>query len=222
MTSPVVRKALYVIVFYGFYFNVLLYLIIPSVYSDLVYLSFLVLYYAVGIIDTAVRPVTEEDKRLDKYSRILFVFWLLHPFIFALMFFEKLYMTQFYLTPNVSSTLAGLGLLVYLVGGIIAVQSRVQLGRHGSGRLIVQEEHGLVTSGLYQHIRNPMYTGGLIGTVAFGLVFRSLLVTMLDLVLYFAIFRQRMIREEEILEEEFGDAYLEYKERTKRLIPGIY
>jgi protein-S-isoprenylcysteine O-methyltransferase Ste14 len=222
MASPVIRKAVYIIVFYGLYFNVLLFLLIPSVYSSPLYLSFLAVYYAVGIIDTAVRPVTEEDKDMDKYTSILLVFWLLHPFIFTLMYQENTYLTQLYLSPLESSMLAWLGLLVYAIGGAISIASRLQLGRHGSGRLIVQKDHGLVTTGLYRRVRNPMYTGGLVGTVAFGMVFRSLLVMIMDLATYFIIFRRRMLREEDLMEQEFGEAYLDYKRKTKRLIPGVY
>jgi protein-S-isoprenylcysteine O-methyltransferase Ste14 len=222
MASPAIRKVVYVFVFYGIYFNLILYLLIPSAYSNLLYLSFLVLYYSVGAIDTAIRPLTEQDRELEKYSRILFVFWLLHPFIFAAMYMENLYLTQLYVTPSASILIGWAGLLVYAIGGVIAVLSRVQLGKQGSGRLILQDEHGMVTSGLYNHVRHPMYTGGLIGTIAFSMVFRSLLVTILDFALYFVIFRQRLLKEEEILEQEFGEDYLEYKRRTKRLIPGVY
>jgi protein-S-isoprenylcysteine O-methyltransferase Ste14 len=67
-----------------------------------------------------------------------------------------------------------------------------------------------------------MYFGGVLGTIAFGLIFRSTAVMLLALVVFFAVFRRRWMREEEILEMQFGEQYREYKKRTKRLIPGIY
>ncbi len=222
MASSAVRKAIYVIAFYGVYFNIFLLLLVPSIYSTILYVSFLVVYYGVGIIDTAVRPVTEEDKGVDKYTRYLLIFWLLHPFIFTLMFYENAYFTQLYLAPQTASILAWTGLLVYAAGGLISIASRIQLGRHGSGRLVLQQNHGLVTSGLYTRVRHPMYTGGLIGSIAFGMVFRSLFVMVLDVAVYFVIFRQRMQREEELMEQEFGEEYLDYKRKTRRLLPGVY
>jgi len=76
--------------------------------------------------------------------------------------------------------------------------------------------------GIYKYIRHPIYSGSIIGVLGFGLVFRALIVLIFCLFLYFIIFRQRMIYEEQILEDKFGQEYVTYKKKTKRLIPFIY
>jgi protein-S-isoprenylcysteine O-methyltransferase Ste14 len=40
--------------------------------------------------------------------------------------------------------------------------------------------------------------------------------------LYFAVIRHRLIFEERMLVEEFGDEYRDYMKKTWRLIPFIY
>lgn len=222
MASPAIRKFLYILIFYGLYFNGMLLLLIPGIYSQTIYLLFLLIFFTIGIMDTIARPVTDVDKEVDKYSKIIFAFWLIHPFIFALMYFENAYIVSQYLNVLDNISLSWFGLVLYLIGGMIAIGSRIQLGKQGSGRLIIQEKHSLITSGFYKLVRNPMYTGGFIGTIAFGLVFRSIIMTCLAAILFFAIFRQRLLFEEELMESEFGESYLEYKRKTKRLIPGLY
>ena len=79
----------------------------------------------------------------------------------------------------------------------------------------------LMTEGPYRICRNPMllgvfiYYAGIIiclGTWQAALVFA----------VYFAIMMVQVNREEARLEQDFGDAYKEYRRRTKKLIPFIW
>lgn len=115
-----------------------------------------------------------------------------------------------------------MGLFLYALAGIIAIVNRLRLGRQGSGSLLIEDEHQLVETGFYRYIRHPLYSSALLGLLGFGLVFRSIIMTTFVLVVYFLVFKHRLDYEERILEEEFGEKYIEYKTRTKRLIPFIY
>jgi protein-S-isoprenylcysteine O-methyltransferase Ste14 len=90
------------------------------------------------------------------------------------------------------------------------------------GTITIEDQHQLVTKGLYARIRHPIYLGGLVGSLGAGLAFRSVLVTGLSLLIFFRVFRHRMDAEEKLLENQFGNDYVLYKQRTKRLIPGVY
>ena len=94
------------------------------------------------------------------------------------------------------------------------VHSGVQLGIQGSGDLMIQKGHELGTTGLYSRIRHPMYFGALIELVGFGFVFRSIIAMLRALAIYFAVLQQRWMREEELLEAQFGEQYVECKRRT--------
>lgn len=67
-----------------------------------------------------------------------------------------------------------------------------------------------------------MYLGALIGSLGMGLVFRSVIVTIMSVISYFLIYRSRMDEEERLLTAKFGEEFILYMRRTKRLIPLIY
>jgi protein-S-isoprenylcysteine O-methyltransferase Ste14 len=115
-----------------------------------------------------------------------------------------------------------LRLLLLIIGSAISVTGRAQLARFGSGVLHIEDDHRLITTGVFGYIRNPVYAGGILGLVGIYMAFRSVIMFILVSLLYFIVIRHRLLFEEEMLVEEFGDEYLEYMERTKRLIPYLY
>ena len=67
-----------------------------------------------------------------------------------------------------------------------------------------------------------MYSGTLLGVVGFGFVTQATVISLITFIIYFWVFKERLKHEEIMLEEEFGDKYSKYKEKTYRLIPFIY
>jgi len=96
------------------------------------------------------------------------------------------------------------------------------LGRYFTGQVRIFEDHQLIRTGLYQHVRHPAYAGDLIAYLGFGLVFSNWisLVLIFCSILLVALYRMRI--EEKALREAFGQEYLDYMDETKRLFPGIY
>ncbi len=174
------------------------------------------------LIDTILRPVDDDDKKADKYTIILLILFIGSPFLLILMYFENLILNPLYITFWSSEIIMILGLIIYVIGGSISLISRFQLGKFGSGRLKIKEEHELINEGIYKYLRHPMYLGGLIGVIGFCLVFHGFIMMFVTLTLYFITFRNRMIYEEKILQEQFGEKYVEYMKKTKRIIPFVY
>jgi protein-S-isoprenylcysteine O-methyltransferase Ste14 len=76
----------------------------------------------------------------------------------------------------------------------------------------------LLTSGILSHVRNPMYLGVLLIYVAFILLSISLI--SLGFFIIVALIYNKMVNyEEKVLEELFGDQWLEYKKRVPKWIP---
>ena len=94
------------------------------------------------------------------------------------------------------------------------------LGKHWSTSLQVREAHRLVTSGPYRWVRHPMYTvlfGYFIGLTVLSATWLVLTLTVISiLVLY-----RRIGIEEQMMQEQFGDEYKAYMERTGRLLPRL-
>ena len=107
--------------------------------------------------------------------------------------------------------------VMILVGTTMAILAVLDLGRSMS---IMPEARRLVTGGLYARIRHPLYLSEEIAVVGLCLQFRNWLTLPILLVhLYFQI--RRMDWEEGILARAFA-GYAEYRQRTYRLLPGVY
>jgi len=115
-----------------------------------------------------------------------------------------------------------IGILFIILGGIVTVTGRAQLSRFGSGIIHIEDDHALITTGVYKYIRHPIYAGGLLGIVGIYMSFRSLLTLTSVTVIYFLIMRHRISYEEKMLIEEFGDQYTDYMKKTKKMIPSFY
>lgn len=97
-----------------------------------------------------------------------------------------------------------------------------ELGRNWSDSLEVREQHALVTDGLYRYVRHPMYTAFFMWAVAQALLLPNWIAGPAGLVGFGTLFLFRVGREEQMMLDNFGDAYRAYMKRTARLIPGIY
>ncbi|MHA2248595.1 MAG: methyltransferase family protein [Candidatus Hodarchaeales archaeon] len=216
----VFRKVVIFVIFYLIWTNIWFFIFVKDVYSDPFYLISLILYYLVSFADVMIRP--QEERRLDairdKYDKIMGLLIISSPIWFCVYIFEYKLLFSSY----IDSSFSFLGIIFFMIGSIILLTSRIQLGRFASGKLKIQKDHELITTGIYKYVRNPIYLGGLIGVLGMGLSFRSLFVVSGALVLDTYVFIQRILREEELLETEFGDEFIQYKKKTRSLLPFLY
>jgi protein-S-isoprenylcysteine O-methyltransferase Ste14 len=121
-----------------------------------------------------------------------------------------------------SDALRYAGLALFVAGVAVRTWAFVYLGRFFSIFLTIQKNHRLVTDNLYRYVRHPSYTGLLVRSLGWTLVFRSLF--GLGAWLGLLVFLTRRIRHEErVLRSEFGREWEEYERRTPwRIVPGIY
>jgi protein-S-isoprenylcysteine O-methyltransferase Ste14 len=113
------------------------------------------------------------------------------------------------------------GIALVLVGTAIRLVGVWSLGKQVSGHVTIQENHQLVQTGIYRHLRHPMYLGFVIATAGLVLVFRSWLVfPVLVWNLIFVLLR--IGQEERLLGEHFGSEFESYRHRTWRLLPYVY
>jgi protein-S-isoprenylcysteine O-methyltransferase Ste14 len=101
-----------------------------------------------------------------------------------------------------------------------AVWSRLVLGRNWSGRIEVKSDQQLVRSGPYAIVRHPIYSGLIValgGTAIYLGEWRGLAA----LLVFGVGFWLKAVREEALLEAEFGDTYKEYRLQTGMLLPDI-
>ncbi|MFX0123848.1 MAG: methyltransferase family protein [Candidatus Hodarchaeota archaeon] len=227
--KPLYRKILYIILWYIVYPNLWLLILAPDIYfkpENLIFLLTLLISYIMGIIDTIVRPFSEsieEDWSINRlYTLIILILFLMNPIIIALAFYESKLIIANYFPIWDTLPVVILGILIFLIGGCITITGRYQLKQFGEGVLDVKDDQTLITSGIFRYIRHPIYAGGVIGVIGFYLAFRSFFVLIVIWIIYFLIFRHRLLFEEKMMIEAFGDEYRKYMKQTKRLIPFIY
>jgi protein-S-isoprenylcysteine O-methyltransferase Ste14 len=114
-----------------------------------------------------------------------------------------------------------LGLVFVPMGFLLMHWAVVVLGKQFSVQVTIQKHHQLVVDGPYRHLRHPRYLGLVMFFTGISLVFRSeialALVALLTLVLLW-----RIHDEEEMMQKEFGPAWMAYTRRSWRLIPFVY
>ena len=116
---------------------------------------------------------------------------------------------------------AWLGLLPLCGALWLFRRSHVDLGRNWSVTLKVREQHVLVKSGVYRLVRHPMYLSFFLLGLAQMLLLPNWLAGASGFIGAGLLFAFRVLREERMMLESFGDEYRSYMAHTKRIIPWI-
>ena len=115
-----------------------------------------------------------------------------------------------------------IGLVLFVAGLFIRWAAIFHLGRFFTVDIAIAKDHELITTGPYRFVRHPSYTGTFLIFLGFGLCtlnFYSLLAIFVPVSIAFL---WRIHVEETALRENFGDRYVAYAARTRRVIPFLY
>ena len=97
-----------------------------------------------------------------------------------------------------------------------------QLGRLHMPVVAIQADHPLMDRGLYSRVRHPSYLGAILALTGFGLALGNGLSALAVFLAALISYGYRIHVEEIALVKGLGDRYVDYRRRTKRLIPGVY
>lgn len=220
--KDLVKKLLLFFFVYILYQNIFYIILVPEIYSIPIYVVYLLTAYLFTLADTLIRSLPEEKRASKIFDILLLSMLLLSPFFLIGAYLENLLLISqiFPFWDNI--IISYIGFILYLIGALLVFVARVQLGRFGTAELTTEDDHQLFTQGVYKYIRNPMYSGGLIATIGFCLVFRCIINLIIMFIYTFLVYRMRMVEEERILLEKFGNEFEEYKKKTKKLFPFLY
>jgi protein-S-isoprenylcysteine O-methyltransferase Ste14 len=123
---------------------------------------------------------------------------------------------------GVTQVVPWVGICLIMLGLAIRWVSIWRLWRYFTVDVAIRSDHRLVQTGIYRLIRHPSYLGSIVSFVGLGIAFCNWLTFALVLVPVTVSFMRRIQIEERALRERFGDEYVAYCERTKRLIPWVY
>lgn len=115
----------------------------------------------------------------------------------------------------------GIGAGTFAVVLLLLWMAHAALGRNWSPTVEITEGQELVTQGIYQYVRHPIYTAFLLWAVAQALLLHNWLVGLAGLGSFLLVYRVRVPQEERMMLEHFGEAYRSYMNRTGGIIPRV-
>ena len=114
-----------------------------------------------------------------------------------------------------------LGVIFSATGYLLIFLSGLALGRQYSQDVTIQEDHQLITGGVYRFIRHPRYLGIVALSIGVSLVFRSW-IGLLATVIFWGVLLYRIRDEEATMRLEFGAQWDSYCQHSWRLFPYVY
>lgn len=120
--------------------------------------------------------------------------------------------------------LAGTAIVLLLMGGAIAlfVASSRELGRNWSLVARTRTDHELVRTGPYARVRHPIYLGMLLFLLSLSAALGHWLQLVVAIPLFLVGTAIRTRLEDSLLEQNFGEAFREYRRSTPALIPRLF
>jgi protein-S-isoprenylcysteine O-methyltransferase Ste14 len=112
------------------------------------------------------------------------------------------------------------GFLLFLAGYILAIWARRRLGKNWGMPMAQKQAPELVTSGPYNYIRHPIYTGILL--MVLGSFFIVNMYWLIVFIFASAYFIYSAFAEEKSMMKQFPKVYPSYKTKTKMLIPFVF
>jgi protein-S-isoprenylcysteine O-methyltransferase Ste14 len=104
---------------------------------------------------------------------------------------------------------AALGVLIVLISAGLFRLRKTTVNPFGEPAVMVQD-------GLYRFSRNPMYLGMLLVLIGVGLWLGNILALLLAPAFVAIMSRWYIVREEQLLEDRFGEVYRAYRSRVRR------
>ncbi len=151
-----------------------------------------------------------------KYRNILFLFLYLALFIPSpALFREEQLGPNYYYWPVI------IGLIITVTGQIIrgATIGLAYIIRGGKDGQVYAEK--LVTQGIFNHCRNPLYVGNILMLAGVGILSNSVLYMVVLIPLFLLIYHAIVLAEEKFLRAKFGSSFEMYCKKVNRWLPDL-
>jgi protein-S-isoprenylcysteine O-methyltransferase Ste14 len=113
----------------------------------------------------------------------------------------------------------GIGIVVMVAGLYLFWRAHSDLGRNWSNTLDIHSQHKLITQGIYQHIRHPMYSAAWLMYIAHVFLLSNWIAGFGGIIGFGLLYFLRVPKEEQMMLQEFGEEYQQYISQTGRVIP---
>ncbi len=149
------------------------------------------------------------------------VFWRILPLLIA--WFAYLpFADRHGIGVLLSSPVRWTGLAFFSCAMWLRIESIRAQGKQFSCAVAIQDGHKLATHGPYRWVRHPAYSGVIGMILGLSLTFANLIMAVVMTSIVWLWMESRIRDEERLLLGEFGDDFLDYCKKTRKLIPSIY
>jgi protein-S-isoprenylcysteine O-methyltransferase Ste14 len=100
-------------------------------------------------------------------------------------------------------------------------RAHTDLGLNWSPYLKIRDRHSLITRGVYQYIRHPMYASRWFWCSAQAFLLQNWIAGLIGLFAFAPLYMIRVTREEQMMLKHFGEDYRLYMNQTGRIFPNI-
>jgi protein-S-isoprenylcysteine O-methyltransferase Ste14 len=115
-----------------------------------------------------------------------------------------------------------IGAILVAIGLVIRISALLTLKQQFTYVVTKIENHELIEKGLYNRIRHPGYLGQMVIFLGISTSISNWLSIVFMIVPVLIGYMYRITVEEKFMIKQMGQKYIDYRKRTKRLIPLIY
>lgn len=191
--------------------------------AEIIYLTGLVLGSVVRSIGVKRSGVQRHRDMFSVTESLILLLTFLGMFVLPLiyLFSPWLDFANYTVSGWLQPLLTTLGSILFLLAIWLLWRTHGDLASNFSPAVELHKNHKLITTGVFQRMRHPMYSAHLLWGIAQALLLPnwiaglSMILTQIPLLVY------RIPREERMLAKKFGVAYWNYTTRTWRFFPKI-
>ena len=159
---------------------------------------------------------TRNNKHTDKYS-IVFILT-----ASAVSVGSSLIEWAYFSDQSSNLFLTILGILMIIIGLIIRITAINTLGKFFTATARTTNEHLLITSGPFSIMRHPSYAGAILVITGVPVLLNNLITFFSTILLLFFAYDFRIKSEEKVLISTFGEKYLQYSLKVKKIVPHLW
>lgn len=117
--------------------------------------------------------------------------------------------------------LISIGLIIIMVGSVVNVWGRFNLGKNWANHIKIYQNHTLVERGAYKLVRHPLYASLIWAFYGACLVYLNYYALIANTLIFVPFMYYRAKQEEELLEKEFT-GYNKYRQRVGMFFPKLF
>jgi protein-S-isoprenylcysteine O-methyltransferase Ste14 len=123
--------------------------------------------------------------------------------------------------PALRFSLMTLGCSILMLGCLVNIKGRFNLGKNWSNQIKIYDDHSFVSRGVYRFVRHPLYASIIWMFFGASLIYSSYAAFFANLFIFIPFMYYRAKQEEGILAKEFAD-YKNYQIKVGMFFPRLY